>query len=98
VEEVNGVVRTLRAPTARQLDVLRFVHEHTESSGHPPTLREIAGHFEWTSINGVNDHLQALERKGLVVRYDYLTRSVRVTAEGLRMLGVEVCGECGRAK
>lgn len=95
---MNGVVRTLRAPTARQLDVLRHVHEHTESSGHPPTLREIAAHFGMTSINAVNDHLHALERKGLIVRYDYLTRSVRVTGEGLHVLGVEVCRECGRAK
>lgn len=93
-----GCVRTLRAPTARQLDVLRFVHEYTEDRGHPPALRDIGKHFGMTSTNGVNDHLSALERKGLVVRYDYLTRSVRVTAEGLRMLGIETCGECGRAK
>lgn len=93
-----GVVRTLRAPTPKQLDVLRFVHEFTTLRGHPPALREIGKHFGWVSTNGPNDHLRALERKGFIVRYDYLTRSVRVTAEGLRVLGVEVCHECGRAK
>lgn len=93
-----GVVRSLRAPTARQLDVLRFVHDFTTERGHPPALREIGKHFGWVSTNGPNDHLRALERKGYIVRYDYLTRSVRVTAEGLRVIGVEVCAECGRPK
>ncbi len=94
----HGNVRTLRAPTPRQLDILRFVHAFTTERGHPPALREIGKRFGIGSTNGVNDHLHALERKGLVVRYDYLTRSVRVTGEGLRMLGVETCPTCGATK
>lgn len=95
---MNGVVRTLRAPTPKQLDVLRFVHEFTVERGHPPTFREIGKRFGIASTNGVGDHIHALERKGLLVTYEYLTRSVRVTAEGLHVLGVETCPTCGKAK
>lgn len=91
-----ATIHTIRPLTDRQRDVLAYVHQFTTKRGHPPALREIGKHFGIGSTNGVNDHLNALERKGMVVRYDYLTRSVRVTAEGLRELGVERCSTCGR--
>lgn len=87
-----------RGPTDRQKEILHFVHTFTTERWHPPTIREIGEHFGIASTNAVNDHLNALERKGLIVRYDYVTRAIRVTAEGLRTLGIEVCAGCGRAK
>lgn len=38
------------------------------------------------SVNGVNEHLRALERKGCIVRRDSLTRSIQVTVEGYAAL------------
>lgn len=98
---MNGVVRSLREPTTRQREVLAFVRHFTESRGFPPTMREIGVHFGMSSTNAVNDHLDALERRGLVVRYDYQARSVRVTAEGFRVLHDQPpipCPTCGRRK
>jgi SOS-response transcriptional repressor LexA len=64
-----------RAPTARQLKVLDFLREYTATHGYPPTLREIGAHMGIRSTNGVNDHLRALERKGLIRRSMMLSRS-----------------------
>jgi SOS-response transcriptional repressor LexA len=101
----HGVVRSLRPPTSRQYAVLKFIHEHLRIHATPPTLREIGRHMGISSTNGVNDHIVALERKGLVIRQELQARTVRLTVEGLRALG-EIpsyvpptrgcCGECGR--
>lgn len=86
---VRGRVVSMRAPTGRQLLCLRFIHSHTVEHGSPPTLREIGKQMGIRSTNGVNDHLRALERRGFIVRRDMITRSVRVTVEGLAVLGID---------
>jgi SOS-response transcriptional repressor LexA len=63
-----------RAPTARQQKVLDFMRSYAAAHGYPPTLREIGAHMGIRSTNGVNDHLRALERKGLIRRRDGLSR------------------------
>ena len=77
----------LRAPTARQLSVLRFLKEHADVHGYPPTLREIGAHFSISSTNGVTDHLRALERKGYVVKTDMQSRGLKITPAGVDLLG-----------
>lgn len=97
---LSGHARTLRPPTPRQREILNWVHEVVEATHRPPSLREIGEHFGIASTNAISDHLVALERRGLIVRYEGQARSVRVTAEGVRELAkpVHVCGECGRPK
>lgn len=56
------------ALTQRQQKVLDFIRSHFLASGHPPTLREIGAFMGIRSTNGVNDHLKALERKGVLIR------------------------------
>jgi repressor LexA len=87
-----------RDPTDRQREVLVFIHEHTQRHGFPPTLREICKQFGLTSTNGANQHLDLLARKGLLVRYGWRTRAVRITAEGLQAIGVRPCPTCGGLK
>lgn len=85
---VRGEVLDLRPPTGRQRLVLEFIHNHYVEHAASPTLREIGGAVGIKSTNGVNDHLRALERRGLIVRRDMVTRSIRVTVEGMLALGV----------
>ena len=56
------------ALTQRQQKVLDFIRSHFLASGHPPTLRDIGAFMGIRSTNGVNDHLKALERKGVLIR------------------------------
>lgn len=86
---VRGRVVSMKRPTDRQMICLRFIHSHTVEHGSPPTLREIGAAMGIRSTNGTNDHLRALERRGLIVRRDMITRSVRVTVEGLAVLGID---------
>ena len=54
--------------TSKQREVLRFIANHQESRGVPPTLEEIRDHFNWRAIGTVQDHLRALVRKGYLKR------------------------------
>ncbi len=78
--------RILAPPTDQQLTVLKFIFAHTRDNVIPPTIREIRDHMGFRGTNGVNDHLVALERRGLIVRQGLKSRAIRVTPEGMKVL------------
>ena len=53
--------------TPRQRQILNFIQSFTAEQGYPPTVREIAGHFQ-IDYRAAIDHLRALEKKGSLTR------------------------------
>ncbi|APJ03575.1 transcriptional repressor LexA [Silvanigrella aquatica] len=53
--------------TKVQLNVLEFITKHMDSSGMPPTIREIATHFHWKAIGSAQDVIAALRKKGVLL-------------------------------
>jgi repressor LexA len=75
------------SPTKRQLEVLRALDEYSVRNGMAPSVRELAAELGLASTNGANDHLRALERKGLAERRRRNTaRSLAVTDLGREWL------------
>jgi repressor LexA len=74
--------------TDRQKEILQFIMRATEESGFPPTIREIGEAMDIRSTNGVNDHLKALERKGLLTRGEQQSRSMVPTKRARLLLGL----------
>lgn len=66
--------------TERQQRVLQFIESQIQKNGYPPTIREIGRHLGIKSTNGVNDHLNALQRKGYIKRQDHKSRTLSVVA------------------
>jgi repressor LexA len=54
--------------TERQQEILDFIREQQDLRGMTPTTAEIMGRFGFASPNAVTSHLQALERKGALLR------------------------------
>lgn len=52
--------------TDRQKEILDFINSYREVNGYPPTIREIAKHFNLSSTFGVKKHLDALVKKGFL--------------------------------
>ena len=75
--------------TARQSAILGFISGSIAEKGYPPTFREIGAHFGIRSPNGVQVHLKALEKKGVIVRD-------KEAARGLRIPGVNPIRPAGR--
>ena len=65
--------------TTTQEKVLAFVEQASEQSRPPPTMREIAQHFGWSSTSTAQQHLAALQKKGRLARTPGSPRSLRVT-------------------
>ena len=69
------------AATDRQTEVLEFIREFIDEKSYPPTTREIGLALDIKSPNGVMCHLKALEKKRLIVREPYLSRSIRIVED-----------------
>jgi repressor LexA len=72
----------VRPLTERQQTILDFIVDRIRAQGFPPTLREIGLAFGIRSTKGVNDHLEALERKGKIRRHPELSRAIEIVDAG----------------
>jgi repressor LexA len=73
-------------PTARQIEVLRAIHEHQERRGFPISVRDLCDAIGVASTNCGADHIKALLRKGFVEKDEMVARSIRLTQQGVRLL------------
>ena len=53
--------------TNTQFKVMEFIFNHMDTTGTPPTIREIASYFQWKSIGSAQDIIAALRKKGLLL-------------------------------
>src|SRR4029078_1432641 len=65
--------------TERQQSILDFINEYVESNGFPPSVREIGRHFGIYPAT-VQDHISALERKRVLQKKRFQSRTLSVPA------------------
>lgn len=86
----------MKALTDRQQRVLDFIRERQDMGEGTPSLREIAGHFGYRSMNAAADHVRALRRKGVLEGGVGLARALQVVRPGVgrrrRMVDIPVYG------
>ena len=63
--------------TFTQYNVLRFIKAHANKNGFPPTRAEIAKHFGWASVNGAQQHLIYIQKKGHIKIIPGISRGIR---------------------
>jgi repressor LexA len=61
-----------------------------QTTGYPPTLRQIGVEFGISSTNGVRSHLRALHKKGYIKRSAYTSRGIELLGGLKRLIGKEV--------
>lgn len=76
----------MKAVSARRLEVLQFVHHFRVTNDYGPSRREIADGLGLASTSGVADHLEALERRGLVRLHARKSRAICLTEAGLQLV------------
>src|SRR3990167_6888481 len=64
------------SPSKRQAEVLQFIGEFRKKKGYPPSLGEIAGHFD-ISIPTVHQHISYLRQKNLLTTERGKRRSIQ---------------------
>lgn len=62
----------------RQKQILDYISQYIQMNGTSPTLQEIAAAMELSSLATVHEHLQALEKKGVIRRFDGAVRGIEL--------------------
>ncbi|HOZ80900.1 MAG TPA: transcriptional repressor LexA [Candidatus Woesebacteria bacterium] len=62
----------------RQKQIFDYINQSINRLGYAPTLTEIAENFGLSSLATVHEHLEVLEKKGLIRRYKGAVRGIEV--------------------
>lgn len=79
--------------TEIQKKILEFLIEQKVNKGFPPTLAEIARFFGYRNRATVQQHLQAIEKKGYIKRNPKLSRGIELTLEDKFFIPRPILGE-----
>lgn len=82
----------MNRPTKRQQQVLDFLNDYISSHGNAPSQREIAASLGINGTVGVLKHLQALERKGCIVRRQGSARGVTLPQPSSSSVSLPIVG------
>lgn len=64
--------------TPRQTEIFDFIRNQIERSGSPPTRAEIVTEFGFASPTAADDHIRALEKKGVIELVPGAARGIRL--------------------
>lgn len=78
--------------TPRQAQILNMIQEFIAESGMPPTRAEIARELGFKSANAAEDHLRALQRKGVLELVPGTSRGIQLRDSLRDQLGLPLVG------
>lgn len=79
--------------TARQQQIFDLIRDHIQTTGYPPTRAEIAEHFGYRSVNAAEQHLKALEKKGMIEIVKGTSRGIRLMDDSTTDPGLPIVGD-----
>ena len=62
----------------RQRQIVDYIAQYIQKNGFSPTLKEIAGSIQVSSLATVHEHLQALERKNVIKKHEGTVRGIEL--------------------
>src|SRR5215213_10644587 len=78
--------------TPRQRQVLNFIQESLAEQGLPPTRAEIAEALGFKSPNAAEEHLRALQRKGVLDLLPGASRGIQLKDSLREQMGLPLIG------
>lgn len=81
--------------TDRQRQIFELIRQQIQETGFPPTRAEIAKELGFRSANAAEEHLKALERKGIIEIVKGISRGIRLKDEhsGIPVVGEVAAGQ-----
>ena len=62
----------------RQRQIYDFISQYLQKNGFAPTLKEIANAIGVTSLATIHEHLQALQKKGVIKKHEGTIRGIEL--------------------
>jgi repressor LexA len=78
--------------TPRQRQILKLVQDSIRQNGMPPTRAEIAAQLGFKSPNAAEEHLRALQRKGVIDLIPSASRGIQLKDSLREQLGLPLIG------
>lgn len=69
----------------RQRQILDFISQYIQRNGYSPTLAEIAQALGVSSLATVHEHLETMEKKGVIKRREGAVRSIEITEKDMAL-------------
>ena len=82
----------MRQLTPRQKQILELIQSFIEEFGMPPTRAEIAGELGFKSANAAEEHLRALQKKGVIELIPGASRGIQLKDSLREQLGLPLVG------
>lgn len=73
-------------PTSKMINMLQVISKFIQEEGYPPSVREIGNLCKIKSTSNVHLYLDRLEKRGLIKRKPFTTRTIRITKRGEEVL------------
>jgi repressor LexA len=78
--------------TPRQREILQFIQDAVAESGMPPTRAEIAAEMGFKSPNAAEEHLRALQKKGVIDLIPGASRGIQLKDSLREQMGLPLIG------
>jgi repressor LexA len=82
----------MRELTPRQRQILEMIQEFISETGMPPTRAEIASELGFKSANAAEEHLRALQRKGVLELLPGASRGIQLKDSLRDQMGLPLVG------
>ena len=82
----------MRELTPRQRQILEMIQEFISETGMPPTRAEIADELGFKSANAAEEHLRALQRKGVLELLPGASRGIQLKDSLRDQMGLPLVG------
>jgi repressor LexA len=82
----------MRELTPRQKQILEMIQEFISDTGMPPTRAEIARQLGFKSANAAEEHLRALQRKGVLELLPGASRGIQLKDSLREQMGLPLVG------
>ncbi len=82
----------MRQLTPRQRQILEMIQDFIAESGMPPTRAEIAAELGFRSANAAEEHLRALQKKGVIELVPGASRGIQLKDSLREQLGLPLVG------
>ena len=79
--------------TPRQNQILSLIQDVINETGRPPTRAEIAQYLGFRSVNAAEEHLRALQRKGVLELIPGSSRGIKLKDSLREQLGLPLVGQ-----
>ena len=82
----------MRPLTPRQKEILEVIQDFMDETGMPPTRAEIARQLGFKSANSAEEHLRALQKKGVLELLPGASRGIRLKDSLREQMGLPLVG------